>query len=124
MKIRKLIMLILGFVLLVSCTAKNNTSEIAIEKAVQIAANIANDKKYNTQDTAIEAIKYKKEIEKGPIRLDWLLHTFSRDEVPELIKNDFWLIYFYPKKTSVLGGDFIVLVDLNTGKVIATKTGK
>lgn len=117
-------LILLTLLVVVSCSREKDKSEITVEKAIHVATNIAASKNYDTQNTAIEVIKYKKEIEKGPIRTMWLFQTFPKDEAPKLMNNEFWLVYFYPKKTTVIGGDFCVLVDLYTGKVISSIAGK
>lgn len=118
-----MVMLMLALIV-VSCSQERVKSEIAVENAIKIATNIAKSENYNTQDAAVEVIKYKKGIEAGPIRTIMLFQTFSKEEAPKLINNEFWMIYFYPKKRTVLGGDFCVLVDLYSGKVLGAIAGK
>ena len=105
-----------------ACSQRMERSEISADKAIQVARSLAETKKYNLKEMETEIIKCKDGIEKGPVRINWLFYHF-RDETPRVIKNDFWIVYLYPKSRTMLGGDFTVLVDLYNSDVLAFNIG-
>lgn len=108
----------------VACSGRAEKTEIPVEKAIQVAKNYAASQKYSwKEETAVEVIKIKNGVEQGPLRITLLMNSFPRDKVPEFVKKELWFVYIYPKKGSVLGGDYCVLVDLYTGGVIAANAG-
>lgn len=104
-----------------ACEGKDKV-EVPVENAIKIAAAIAKKKKYDTESADIEVMKVKKGIERGPIRLVWLMQYFPKEERKILFENEFWIVYFYPKgdleKSTVLDGEFCALVELYSGKVL------
>lgn len=122
MRILAFISLLLLLINLNACTGKPKT-EVKIDEAIRIATVSAEKSNYKVNSMFIEHLKFKDKFEKGPIRLNWLVRTFSPDVAANFAKNDFWVVYFYPKDRNLLGGDYYVLVDLYSGNVIATKQG-
>lgn len=108
----------------VACSPQAQKAEIPVEKAIQIAKNYAASQKHNSQEeTAVEVLKIKNGVEQGPLRTSLLMQSFPRDQVPKFAKRELWFVYIYPKKNSIIGGDYCVLVDLHNGEVIAAKAG-
>jgi hypothetical protein len=122
------LVILLITVLLGACSKNNEQTDLTADQAIKIARNEANRKNYDTKNCDIEILRVKKGVEKGPIRLITLFQSFPRDLAPVIAKGEFWVIYFYPKgeleKAHTLGGDFITLLDLHSGKVIEAIAGK
>ena len=116
--------------LVVSCSGGKYNSEVSIDKAIQIATNAAQKKQYNVQKADIEILKVKKKLERGPIRLVLLINLlpFPKEKLNLLFEKEFWIVYFYPKgnleRPHILGGDYLVIVDLYSGEVLAEFEGK
>jgi len=124
---RILIVLILCLSVILSCSKEPSKTEITITNAIRIATNFADKKKFNTQNADVEIVKVKKGLERGSITLTWLVTQFPRATALQVINNEFWVVYFYPKgqleSANTLGGDFCVLVDLYSGDVIESLVG-
>src|SRR5690349_1162522 len=114
---------ILCMIFVVGCTNSRTNGEISSENAIKIVKNKISKSGYNFERTGIEVIKFKNGVEKGPVRTNLLLHIFPKDDVSRLIKNDFWLVYIYPEKNTIIGGDVYALIDLRTGAIIDLKLG-
>jgi len=114
--------LLIVLLIIFSGCKDGDKSEVTVEDAIRIALKVAEKKKYNTEPTDIEVMKVKKSIERGPIRLVWLLRYFQKEEEKTILENEFWIVYFYPKglleDPRYLGGEFCVLVELYSGKVL------
>ncbi len=127
MKTKFLTLFIIILLLLIACSIKSISNEITVDEAISIATSFAKSNKYNTSDADIEVLKVKNGRERGPVRLVWMVRQFPKEKMPEIMHGEFWIIYFYPKgvleNREVLGGDFSVLVDLHTGKVVASRAG-
>ena len=115
-----IILLVSVFLMSSNCISGEN-KEIAYDKAIQIAKDSAKSNNYDVSSSDIEIIKFKRGLEKGPIRLVWLMRSFPIER-NLLFKKEFWVVYFYPEgqleKPDTLGGDFCVLVDLYSGEVL------
>lgn len=98
------------------------------DQAIKLATDEAKKRNYDTRQSDIEVLKVKKGMERGPIRVVTLVRLFPKDLAPVLMKNEFWVVLFYPKgeleKPGTSGGDFIALIDLRTGKIIKSLAGK
>lgn len=105
-----------------SVSGGKSETELTASQAIKIASIFTTKNKYDATKVDVEAIKVTKGTERGPIRLLWLLRYFSGDEVDTILKNEFWIVYFYPKgfleDRTLLGGGFCVLVDLYSGKIL------
>lgn len=104
-------------------SANANEYEIAAKDAIAIAKAEATKKGYESSAKDIEVIAVRKGIEKGPIRLSWLIRYFPANERDFILRNEFWIVYFYPKgqleDPHILGGEFCALVDLHSSEVLA-----
>jgi hypothetical protein len=121
------IIFIIIFLLIIACSNKTSSNDITVDEAIKIATSFAKSNKYNTNDADVEVLKVKNGKEKGPVRLVWMVSQFPKEKMPEIIHGEFWIVFFYPKglleNRGVLGGDFSVLVDLHSGKIVASRAG-
>ena len=101
----------------------NDRIEISPSEAINIAIDVAKKQNFNVNNRDIEVLKVKGKIERGPIRLVWLIRYFPREERNILFNNEYWIVYFYPKggleQPHILGGEFCALVELHSGDVLA-----
>lgn len=101
-------------------------NEISIDKAIAIASDVAAKSTFDVKKTDVEILRVKNGIEKGPLRIV-LLSRLSPEIFKIAIKNEFFVVYFYPKdqlkKGNILGGDFTVFVDLYSGEVLYFSEG-
>lgn len=123
MKVSIVMFLFVIFHFFIASTSKGvDKPEISMDDAIRIANDLANTVNYNTTTADIEVLKVKNGKERGPIRLVWLMRYLSKDELPILLTNDFFIIYFYPKGLlegrKILGGGFCALVELYSGNVL------
>lgn len=109
---------------LTKVTLANDRPETTYQYAIDVANREAKKLNYDPEKKDIEVLKVKKGIERGPVRLSWLLRYFPYEERKVIWENEFWIVYFYPKgnidEPAVLGGEFCVLVDLYSGKTLLT----
>jgi hypothetical protein len=119
-----LLMIMVG---LTACNKYKQSNELSLEDAVSIAKRTAKSDQFDISKCDIEAVKVKDKYEKGPIRLSAIVKYFPKEKYRLLLDNQYWIVYFYPKgaleKPEYLGGEFHVLVDLHTGKVLASFKG-
>jgi hypothetical protein len=124
---RIFIVLVAALLFVISCSKEKGQAEVTVENAIEIAAKYAAKKNFDAKTADVEVIKVKKGIEKGPMRMVFLLPKFPKDRAQIIFNSEFWVIYFYPRgtleKANTLGGDFIVLVDLYSGNVIESVAG-
>ena len=122
--IKQLIIINLLFSLSVMCAGckGGGNLEVSPEDAIQIATKVAEQKKYDLKKADVEVLKVKKGIERGPFRLAILLLYFQKEEKQQILENEFWIVYFYPKgqleNPRFLGGSFCVLIELYSGEVM------
>lgn len=111
-----------------ACNQKQGKSEITAESAIEIASKAAKSKGYNSNNTDIEILKVKNKLERGPLRLVCLVQHFPKELTQYILNNEYWVVYFYPKgqleRANMLGGDFLTMIDLYSGKVIESYAGK
>lgn len=117
------LIIVLSLLVALGCAKKNQGGELSVDEAIKFAAEEASRKKYDTSQKDIEILKVKKGMERGPIRLATLLQTFGPDMATVVATREYWVIYFYPRGTGILGGDFTALVDLHSGEIITSKLG-
>ena len=119
-----IISIFLAVYLLASIVPAKDKVEITSKNAIDIAIKSAEKKKYDTKIRSVEVLKVKKHEERGPIRLSWLIRYFPIEERDIIFKNEFWIVYFYPKGTlespRILGGEYCVLVELYSGEVLSS----
>ncbi|MEW6290972.1 MAG: hypothetical protein AB1545_14070 [Thermodesulfobacteriota bacterium] len=108
---------------LTACTGTLTSEIISQQEAIRIATKVANQNGYNTDNKDIEILKVAEGVERGPVRMSWVIARLSsKDEVNKILNSKFWIIYFYPQKafegSGILGGGFCSLIDMTTGEVI------
>ena len=127
MKILVFMSLVFALLFTASCSKNKDKSEITVEQAIQIAVKNATEKKFDTKNADIEVLKVKNGVEKGPLRILSIIRFFPGEKRKIIIDNEYWIIFFYPKgtleKPDSLGGDFTVLIDLHSGKILASYAG-
>lgn len=131
MKIHKytpcVLLVVLVFVVLVSCVDKNINGELSANDAIKIATNEAIRNKFDTSNSEIEILKVKGKYERGPLRYLSVMRFIPKEKRKELLTNEYWIVFFYPKgqleNTMSLGGEFYVLVDLHSGKILESFSG-
>ena len=127
MKTRILISLVVVILVTVSCSKRDDRSEISVDKAIQIAVENAQKNKFDTKESDMEVLKVKRGIERGPLRILSIARYFPEEKLKILLENEYWIIFFYPKgnldNPRYLGGEFTVLVELYSGKVLASYPG-
>ena len=128
MKNRISIVLVVALLVIISCSREKDRTELTVKNAIQIATKFAGKNNFHTKTTDVEVMKVKKGIERGPMRMVLLLPKFPRDKSQIIFNSEFWVVYFYPKGTlenrGILGGDFIILVDLYSGDIIESFEGR
>lgn len=107
---------------------KFNKNELQADDAILIAIQTAKASNFNISKSDIEAIRVKDGYEKGPMRLVSIIRYFPKEKHKSLLSNEYWIVYFYPKgtleKPGLLGGgEFYVLIELHTGKVLESFKG-
>lgn len=112
----------------ISCAVNNANAEIASEEAIRIAADAAKKHNFDTSLADVELMKVKNGVERGPLRIVWLVRSYPKEISSKLLKEEFWVVYFYPKgqleNATILGGDFTTFIDLHSGKVIDAFVGQ
>lgn len=108
---------------LAACTGTFASGIISQDEAIRIASKVANQNGYNTDDKDIEILRVADGVERGPVRMSWVITRLSsKDEVKKILNSKFWIIYFYPQNAfeggGILGGGFCSLIDMTTGEVI------
>lgn len=108
----------------IPCNAKDRT-EITPSRAVEIALDIAKEKRVVIKGKNIEIVRVKRGLERGPVRLSWLLRYFPYSHRKNVLENEFWIVYFYPKgqlneprTAGILDGEFCVLIELYSGVIL------
>lgn len=126
MKYRLMVVAFLSLLFVPSlCLGDEITAKQAIEIAKSHALSVYN---YNAENVDVEVLRVKKGVERGPIRILWLMHTMLHEDPKVYWDRDFWVVYLYTKNLlnnpTVLGGSFVALVDLYTGEVFAASEGE
>jgi hypothetical protein len=110
------------------CLAGGDKIEVKIDQAISIAIELAKKDNYNTEIADVEVLRFKGDLEKGPIRAVLISDYFFGMELEGLLQKDFWLIYLYPRgqleSPRFLGGDFYAFIDLYSGEVLASFAGQ
>ena len=127
MKNRISVVLVAALLVIISCSKEKDRTELTVGNAIQIATKFVEKKDFDTKTTDVEVMKVKKGLERGPMRMVLLLPKFPKEKSQIIFNSEFWVVYFYPKgtleKRGILGGDFIVLVDLYSGDIIESFAG-
>ena len=127
MKTCILVCLVVVILVAVSCSKRDDKSEIGVDKAIEIAAKEAEKNKFDPKTSDIEVLKVKKGIERGPLRIMSIARYFPKERLKIILDNEYWIIFFYPKgnldNPRYLDGEYTVLVELHSGNVLASYPG-
>lgn len=115
-------------VYLTSSGCAKGTDEISANNAISLAKKVASESKFDISNTDIEVLKVKKGLERGPFRFAMIMRVAPKETWQGLLDKDFWIVFFYPKgqleNADTLGGDFITIIDLHSGKTLAYIPGR